>query len=60
MEKISWTNCVKNEEVLHTVKEKRNNLHTKKEQCTCDVILRRVNETTVAVDTNKYYICLSV
>jgi hypothetical protein len=28
MEKISWTDCVRNEEVLHTVKEERNILHT--------------------------------
>lgn len=28
MEKIVWTDCVRNEEVLHTVKEKRNMLHT--------------------------------
>ena len=28
MEKISWTDRVKNEEVLHTVKTERNILHT--------------------------------
>jgi hypothetical protein len=28
MEKISWTNHVKNEEVLHRVKEERNIIHT--------------------------------
>jgi hypothetical protein len=28
MEKISWTDCVRNEEVLHRVKEERNTLHT--------------------------------
>jgi hypothetical protein len=28
MEKISWTDRVENEEVLHRVKEERNNLHT--------------------------------
>jgi hypothetical protein len=28
MEKISWTDRVRNEEVLHTVNEKRNILHT--------------------------------
>jgi hypothetical protein len=28
MEKISWTDRVRNEEVLHRVKEKRNILHT--------------------------------
>jgi len=28
MENISWADCVKNEEVLHTVKEERNILHT--------------------------------
>jgi hypothetical protein len=27
VEKISWTDRVRNEEVLHTVKEKRSNLH---------------------------------
>jgi hypothetical protein len=27
MEKISWSDCVKNEEVLHAVKEERNILH---------------------------------
>jgi hypothetical protein len=31
MEKISWTERVKKEEVLHRVKEKRNILHEKKE-----------------------------
>jgi len=30
MEKISWTDHVKNEEVLHRVKGKRNILHTVK------------------------------
>jgi hypothetical protein len=28
MEKISWTDCVKDEEKLHTAKEERNILHT--------------------------------
>jgi hypothetical protein len=28
MEKISWTDRVRNEEVLHTVKEERNIVHT--------------------------------
>jgi hypothetical protein len=28
MEKISWTDRVRNEEVLHRVKEERNSLHT--------------------------------
>jgi hypothetical protein len=28
METISWTDCVRNEEVLHRVKEERNILHT--------------------------------
>ena len=28
MEKISWTDLVKNEEVLHRVKEERKILHT--------------------------------
>ena len=30
MEKISWTDLVKNEEILHTVKKERNILHTMK------------------------------
>jgi hypothetical protein len=30
MEKVSWTNRVRNEEVLHRVKEERNVLHTVK------------------------------
>jgi hypothetical protein len=30
MEKISWTDCVRNEEVLQRVKEKRNILYTVK------------------------------
>jgi hypothetical protein len=30
MEKISWTDRVKNKEVLHRVKEERNILHTAK------------------------------
>jgi hypothetical protein len=30
MEKISWTDCVQNEEVLHGVKEERNILRTVK------------------------------
>jgi hypothetical protein len=30
MEKISWTDRVRNEEVLHRVKEERNILHTTK------------------------------
>ena len=32
MEVTSWADCVKNEEVLHTIKEERNNLHTKKKK----------------------------
>jgi hypothetical protein len=28
MEKISWTDCVRNEDQLHSVKEERNILHT--------------------------------
>jgi hypothetical protein len=28
MENISWTDCVRNEEVLHRMKEERNILHT--------------------------------
>jgi hypothetical protein len=31
MEKFSWTDCLKDEEVLHRVKEDRNALHTVKE-----------------------------
>jgi hypothetical protein len=31
MEKVSWTDRVRNEEVLHRVKEERNVLHTVKE-----------------------------
>jgi hypothetical protein len=34
MENISWTDCVRNEKVLHRVKEKRNILHTKKRRKT--------------------------
>jgi hypothetical protein len=30
MEKISWTDCVRKEEILATVKEERNILHTMK------------------------------
>jgi hypothetical protein len=30
IEKISWTDCVRNEEVLHRVKEERNIIHTMK------------------------------
>jgi hypothetical protein len=30
MEKISWTDQVRNEEVLHRFKEERNSLHTTK------------------------------
>jgi hypothetical protein len=32
MENISWTDCVRNEEVLHEVKEDRNILDTIKEE----------------------------
>jgi hypothetical protein len=28
MENINWTDCVRNEEILHRVKEDRNILHT--------------------------------
>jgi hypothetical protein len=43
MENISWTDRVRNEEVLHTFKEERNSLHTiKKSKATCiGQILRR-------------------
>jgi hypothetical protein len=30
MEKISWIDCVRNEEVLYRIKEERNILHTVK------------------------------
>jgi len=32
MEKISWTNCIKNEEVLHRVKEDKKILHAIKQR----------------------------
>jgi hypothetical protein len=32
MEKISWTDCVRNEDVLHTAKEQRNILQTVKKE----------------------------
>jgi hypothetical protein len=36
MEKISWTDCVRNEEVLHSVKEERNIIHTiKRRKANC-------------------------
>jgi hypothetical protein len=38
MEKISWTDRVKNEKVLQRVKEKRNNLHKRKGSLTGLVI----------------------
>jgi hypothetical protein len=43
MEKISWTNRVRNEEILHRVKEERNILHTIKRRKTDWIghILRR-------------------
>jgi hypothetical protein len=34
MEKISWTDCVRNEEVLYRVKEERNTLHVIKRRKT--------------------------
>jgi len=34
MEKTSWTDRVKNEEVLNTVQEESNNLHTMKRKKT--------------------------
>jgi hypothetical protein len=52
MEKISWTDCVRNEEVLHRVKEERNILHTiKRRKAKCighilrrDCLLKHVTE----------------
>jgi hypothetical protein len=47
MEKISWTDRVKNEEVLHTVKDDRNILHTVKRKKTNlhrNCLLKRVIE----------------
>jgi hypothetical protein len=43
MEKISWTDPVRNEEVLHIVKEERNILHTLKRRKANSIghILRR-------------------
>jgi hypothetical protein len=43
MEKISWTDSVRNEEVLHTVKEERNIIHTiiRRKANWTDHILRR-------------------
>jgi hypothetical protein len=32
LKEISWTCCVRNEEVIHRVKEERNILHTKKRE----------------------------
>jgi hypothetical protein len=43
MENISWTDRVRNEEVLHRVKEKRNVLHTikrKKANWICHILRR--------------------
>jgi len=34
MEKISWTDCVQNEEVLQKIKEESNILHTTKQRKT--------------------------
>jgi hypothetical protein len=33
MDKINWTDRVRNEEVLHRVKQERNILHTIKDDC---------------------------
>jgi hypothetical protein len=43
MEKVSWTNRVRNEEVLHRVKEQRNIVHTiirRKANWICHMLLR--------------------
>ena len=39
MEKMSWTNCVRNEEVLHRVKEEMNILQTIKERRLTELII---------------------
>jgi hypothetical protein len=52
MEKISWTNRVKNEEVLHRVKEERNILHTvkrRKANWIGHILLRNVIKGKVGV-----------
>jgi hypothetical protein len=43
MDKISWTNCVRNEEVLHRVKEERNIMHRikiRKANWICHILCR--------------------
>ena len=43
MEKTSWTDHVRNEEILHKVKEERNTLHTinrRKVNWTCHILCR--------------------
>jgi hypothetical protein len=55
MEKISWMDCVKNEEVLHRVKEEKNIIHTiKRRKANCighnlcrNCLLRHVIEVKI-------------
>jgi hypothetical protein len=44
MEKISWTDHVRNEEVLHSVKEERNIIHTikrRKDNCIGHILRKK-------------------
>jgi hypothetical protein len=43
MEKISWTNCDRNEEALHSVNEERNIVHTIKRRLIGSVTARAGN-----------------
>jgi hypothetical protein len=45
MDKISWTTCVKNEELLHGVKEKRNIKHTEKGRSLTGLVIAFVGTT---------------
>jgi hypothetical protein len=41
--KINWNDCVRNEEVLHTVKEQRNILHNINRRLSANCLLQHVN-----------------
>ena len=52
VEKITWSDGVRSDEVLHSIKDDRNILHTTR-QCTYNVTLRRVRVTIVAVENQR-------
>jgi hypothetical protein len=52
MEKISWADCMRNEEVLHRVKEDRNIIHTiKRRKANRNCLLKHITKGKIGGGT---------